>query len=324
MKELIIGQNDAGQRLDKFLTKAVGTMPASLMYKAIRTKKIKVNRKRAEIGKILTEGDTIQLFLPDDLFPDESDTTSRLARLKPAFSIVYEDENILLCDKPAGLTVHEDDEGDRNTLIDQIQAYLFQKGEYDPRAEQSFAPALANRIDRNTEGIVIAAKNAAALRELNDLIRERRLTKQYLAAVHGRPEKESGTLRGYLFKDSASRTVTIRKKPFPGGKEILTKYRVLDENNGLSLLEIELLTGRTHQIRAHIASIGHPLLGEGKYGVNREDRKQGYRFQALCAYRLTFHGGALLSYLNEKTFSVPAGKISFLSLFPNAVIPKEP
>ena len=293
------------------------------MYKAIRTKKIKVNRKRAENGQILNEGDTVQLFLPDDVFPEKENKAARLSFRKAAFSVVYEDDNLLLCDKPAGLTVHGDDEGEQNTLIDQIQAYLFRKGEYDPASEQSFAPALANRIDRNTGGLVIAAKNAASLRELNELIRERRLDKRYLTAVHGRFDKKSDVLRGYLRKDSASRTVSVFSGPVPGGREILTRYRVLDETDGLSLLEIELLTGRTHQIRAHLAAVGHPLLGEGKYGVNREDRKLGYRFQALYAYRLTFHGGSLLSYLNDRTFTVPLERVGFLSLFPKAAIPND-
>ena len=180
MKILTIGTNDAGQRLDKFLSKAVKTMPPSLMYKSIRTKKIKVNRKRAEPDQMLCEGDTVQLFLPDELFGDgAADSRAKLlSHITPAFSVVYEDENLILCNKPAGLQVHSDDKDDTNTLITQIQAYLYKKGEYDPSSEQSFAPSLCNRIDRNTSGIVIAAKNAAALRELNRLINERRLTKK--------------------------------------------------------------------------------------------------------------------------------------------------
>ncbi len=315
MKLLEIGKNDAGQRLDKFLSKSVRAMPPSLMYKAIRTKKIKVNRKRAEIGQILAEGDTVQLFLPDELFPESTDDAKRLAHITPAFTVVYEDENLLLCDKPAGILVHSDDEDDTNTLIVQIQAYLFQKGEYNPKAEQSFAPALCNRIDRNTGGIVIAAKNAATLREVNALIKERRLTKKYLCAVHGDMPKETDTLRGYLAKNSKTNTVTVSATPCRGGKEILTRYRVMDRREGLSLLEIELLTGRSHQIRAHLSSVGHPLLGDGKYGVNREDRREGYKFQALYSYSLTFHGGEILAYLNGKTFTVPPERIYFLDRF---------
>jgi 23S rRNA pseudouridine955/2504/2580 synthase len=321
MRVLEIGKNDAGQRLDKFLTKAVRAMPPSLLYKSIRTKKIKVNRKRAEIGQILCEGDTVQLFLPEELFPESEDISSRLAHITPAFEIVYEDDNVILCDKPAGILVHSENEDDTGTLIVQIQAYLYQKGDYRPHEEQSFAPALCNRIDRNTGGIVIAAKNAAALRELNSLIKERKLTKKYLCAVHGSMEKSSDTLKGYLTKDHKTNTVTVTKKPYRGSKEILTRYRVLEEKDGLSLLDIDLLTGRTHQIRAHLSSVGHPLLGDGKYGINRDDKKEGYKFQALYSYSLTFNGGELLSYLNGRTFTVSPNRIYFLDRFHTRQLP---
>lgn len=319
MKILTIGTNDAGQRLDKFLSKAVKAMPPSLMYKSIRTKKIKVNRKRAEPDQMLCEGDTVQLFLPDELFGDgAADSRAKLlSHITPAFSVVYEDENLILCNKPAGLQVHSDDKDDTNTLITQIQAYLYKKGEYDPSSEQSFAPALCNRIDRNTSGIVIAAKNAAALRELNRLIKERRLTKKYLCAVHGSMEKKSDILTGYITKDSDRNTVTVYRKRIPGSKDIKTGYRVLAEKDGLSLLEVELFTGRTHQIRAHLSSIGHPLLGDGKYGINRDDRHAGYKYQALCSYSLTFGGGDMLSYLNGKTFKLPPDGIWFVRDFMN-------
>ncbi len=315
MKILEIGKNDAGQRLDKFLSKAVKAMPPSLMYKSIRTKKIKVNRKRAEIGQVLNEGDTVQLFLPDELFDGENKEDIRLLHITPAFSLVYEDENIILCDKPAGLTVHSDDKNDTNTLITQIQAYLYKKGEYDPREEQSFAPALCNRIDRNTAGIVIAAKNAAALRCMNEMIRDRRITKKYLCAVHGYMEKPHGVLTGYIIKDSAENKVTVYNKKVKGSKDIKTGYRVIAEKNGDSLLEVELFTGRTHQIRAHLASVGHPLVGDGKYGINKDDRKEGIKFQALYSYYLRFEGQGILSYLDGREFSVPKEKIWFASKF---------
>lgn len=315
MRILTIGENDAGQRLDKFLSKAVKAMPPSLMYKSIRTKKIKVNRKRAEPRQMLCVGDTVQLFLSDELFGggDERDAVrSRLSHITPTFSVVYEDGNLLLCNKPAGLQVHSDDKEDTNTLITQIQAYLYKKGEYDPSSEQSFAPALCNRIDRNTSGIVIAAKNAASLRELNELIKERKLTKKYLCAVHGSMEKRTDILSGFITKDSDKNTVTVYRRHIPGSKDIKTGYRVLSESNGISLLEVELFTGRTHQIRAHLASVGHPLLGDGKYGVNRDDRRAGYKYQALCSYSLGFDGGDLLSYLNGKVFTIPIEDIWFV------------
>ena len=323
MRTLTIGQNDAGQRLDKFLTKALPRMPKSLLYKSIRIKKIKVNRKRAEPEQILAEGDELQLFLPDDLFDrtGDADTASELARIKGELTILYEDDNLILLDKRPGIAVHEDDKGSSDTLLSALRAYLFRRGEYDPGKEQSFAPSLCNRIDRNTGGIVIAAKNAAALRDMNERIRRRVMKKLYLAAVHGIPEPREATLTGYLKKDENKKEVTVYdKNPPKGAKEIATRYRVLatSPDGQLSLVEVELLTGRTHQIRAHLAHVGHPLLGEGKYAENRLDRERGYRFQALCAYRLVFPApqGDTLDYLSGRAFTVPRESVRFLSLFP--------
>lgn len=313
MHELIIKNNDAGQRLDKFLAKAVKGMPASMMYKSIRTKKIKVNRKRAEPDMKLAVGDTVQLFIRDEFFGKPSDDTGALTRIVPKLNIVYEDGNIILVDKRPGVLVHEDTAGNENTLIMHIQAYLAQKGEYDPSSEQSFAPALCNRIDRNTGGIVIAAKNAAALREMNELIKNGGTHKLYLCAVHGVPRPEKGRLTGWLIKNSADNTVSVTDQKRQGAKECITEYRVLSKKDGCSLLEVNLITGRTHQIRAQFAHIGHSLVGDGKYGINRDDRAKGYKYQALYAYRLGFSvpEGQLLSYLDGKEFRIPKEKIWF-------------
>lgn len=314
MRLITVGKNDAGQRLDKFLAKAVKGLPMSLMYKYIRTKKIKVNRARTQQSYMLAEGDEIQLFIRDEFFDVPSKDENALFRITPKLDIVYEDENIMLLNKRPGVLVHEDVAATENTLIMHVKAYLAQKGEYDPDGEQSFAPSLCNRIDRNTGGIVIAAKNAQALREMNALIREDQLRKFYLCAVHGRLEKKQATLTAWLRKNSEENMVEISDRRREGFKNIITKYRVLAEKGDASLLEVELVTGRTHQIRAHLSHIGHPLLGDGKYGINRRDRERGYKFQALYAYRLVFdlksREGAL-GYLDGKSFEIDLGDVWF-------------
>ncbi len=314
MRELVIGKNDAGQRLDKFITKTLD-LPMSLLYKSIRTKKIKVNRKRAENSQILAEGDTVQCFLSEEFFEKRVSENS-FANITPHLDIIYEDDNIMLLNKRPGVSVHEDEDGSTNTLITHIQAYLYNKGEYNPADEQSFAPALCNRIDRNTGGIVIAAKTAEALRVMNEKIKKREIDKFYLAAIHGVPKKESDTLRGYLIKDEKTKTVKVfDKNPPRGAKEIVTRYKVVAKASGTSLIEVELLTGRTHQIRAHMAHIGHPLLGDGKYGINKEDRAKGYKYQALYSYRLRFNFNteetSALDYLNGREFKIPKADIYF-------------
>ena len=315
MRTIVVKKNDAGQRLDKFLTKAVKGLPTSLMYKYIRTKKIKVNRARTQQSYMLCEGDRIQLFIREEFFGSPEEDHGALFRISPKLDIVYEDENIMLLNKRPGVLVHEDTAARENTLIMHILAYLAQKGEYDPRDEQSFAPALCNRIDRNTGGIVIAAKNAEALRVMNEKIRNDELSKRYLCAVHGVLKKKSETLHGWLRKNSAENMVDVVDVQKAGYKEIITKYRVLRQKSDSALLEVELVTGRTHQIRAHLSHIGHPLLGDGKYGINRADREKGYKYQALYAYRLEFRFEDcehLLGYLQKKSFSIPLDDIWFL------------
>ena len=315
MRILTVNKNDAGQRLDKFLTKAVKGLPTSMMYKLIRTKKIKVNRKRTEQKYILCEGDEIQLFIKEEFFDSPEKDTGALERIVPKLNILYEDENIMLLNKRPGVLVHEDSEAGENTLIMHVKAYLCQKGEYDPHAEQSFAPALCNRIDRNTGGIVIAAKNSEALRVMNEKIKNDELTKTYLCLVHGVPKKRSAELRGYLRKDSKNNTVEVRDNEFPGSKLIITRYKVLEDYSDSALVEVDLITGRTHQIRAHMAHIGHALIGDGKYGVNRDERAKGYKYQALYAYKLYFKntdGESVLSYLEDRTFSLNTDDIWFL------------
>ncbi len=305
MKEFIITKNDASLRLDKFITKNCPTLPTSLMFKYIRTKRIKVNGKRAEISTRLNSGDTVTAYINDEFFEKTAPTFDFLSA-PSKFDIVYEDENIILADKKQGLLVHPDKNEYTNTLIARIKHYLYDKGEYNPEDENSFRPALANRIDRNTGGIVIAAKNAEALRILCDKIKEREIDKRYLTVVHGTPKKKSDLLEGYLEKDESRNLVFLSKKSNDKNKFVKTKYTVLQSKNNLSLLEVELLTGRTHQIRAHLAAIGHPLLGEGKYSKSN-DKKLGFDKQALYSYSLKFDfktDAGILNYLNGKRFTV--------------------
>ena len=322
LKELTIGKNDAGQRLDRFLGKAVPLLPASLAQKYIRLKRIKRNGARAQRDDRLCEGDILQLYIADEFFDTPKPENAYLKVGAPKLNIVYEDEHILLADKRPGLAVHPHDGAEYGkTLIDHIQAYLYARGEWNPRAENAFIPALCNRIDRNTGGIVIAAKTAEALRVLNQKIRDREIEKYYLAAVQGEMKPPEGALTGYLFKDSVKNRVYVTDKPQPGAKTCLTRYRTLDSRNGLSLVECELITGRTHQIRAQFAHAGHPLLGEGKYA--KLDKRFDRSFQALYSYRLVFRfttDAGALEYLNGKSFRVQ--RVDFAEeYFPGCPLP---
>ena len=307
MKEFTIKANDAGQRLDRFVGKAVPLLPESLLQKYIRLKRIKVNGKGAKRDTRLALGDTLQLYINDEFFERPREENSYLKVGTPRLDIVYEDENILLVDKKPGVLCHSAGVWDYNTLIANMQAYMAQKGEWRPKEENSFTPSLCNRIDRNTGGIVIAAKNAAALRVLNDKIRDREIEKYYLCAVQGRPKPESGRLENYLFKDAEKNQVYVKSKPEPGVRTAVTEYRVLRSKGALSLVECRLLTGRTHQIRAQMAHAGWPLLGDGKYGVERVNRSYGEKGQALYSYRLEFTfptDAGCLEYLRGKEFRV--------------------
>ena len=306
MKELQIGPNDAGQRLDRFLAKAVPLLPASLAQKYIRLKRIKLGGKRVERDTRLQAGDVLQLYINDEFFDKPREDNAYLTVANPKLSIVYEDEHILLVDKRPGLAVHPHDGAEYGrTLIDHIQSYLYQKREWRPREENAFTPALCNRIDRNTGGIVIAAKTAEALRVMNQKIKDRELDKRYLAIVEGKLKHTEGTLKGYLFKDAKKNRVFVTDTPQAGAKSCQTNYRVLASRDGLSLVECELITGRTHQIRAQFAHAGHPLLGDGKYG--KLDKRFDRNYQALYSYKLTFTfetDAGSLNALNGRSFRV--------------------
>ena len=331
MREFTIGKNDAGQRLDRWLGKTLPLLPAPLAQKYIRLKRVKVNGRGSRRDVRLQAGDLLQLYINDEFFDTPREDNAFLAVFRPQLDIVYEDENLMLLNKRPGLLCHADEHEKVNTLITHIQAYLYQKKEWNPRDENSFTPALCNRIDRNTAGIVMAAKNAETLRILNQKIKDREISKYYLAIVHGRMDPPAGRLEGFLLKDGDRAQVKVYNHPVPGGKSAATLYKTLRTAGGLSLVECELLTGRTHQIRAQFAAAGHPLLGDGKYGRERENRAYGRSFQALCSYKLTFtfptDAGAL-EYLRGRTFTVDqvdfAGEYFGSSAAPSALPVKSP
>jgi len=289
-----------------------------MLYKFVRTKRIKINKKRANISYKLLENDVIDLYVKDEFLVTSSDGCT-FKSLKPDLKIIYEDKNILLADKKAGVIVHPDNREEVNTLINHITAYLYQNGEYLPELENSFAPALCNRIDRNTGGIVICAKNAETLRVINEKIKNNEIEKKYLCLVHGNLVKKEAVLTAYHKKNQDENIVKIADNYFPGAKIIKTKYKVLREQANISLVEAELVTGRTHQIRAHFAHINHPLVGDSKYCVNyeqhKDDRKRGFFSQALYSYKVSFklkkESENILDYLNGKSFSVDIANIDF-------------
>lgn len=299
MKILTVSKNDSGQRLDKYLLKVFPKLPKSLMYKEIRKKNIKINKKRTQPDYIIKECEEISLYLKDDVL-EEKKKHYDFTKAPTELNILYEDENIMLIDKQPGLLCHPDGKEYTATLIAAVKRRLFKSGEWKPDDDEAFTPSLANRIDRNTGGIVIAAKNAQALRILNDKIKTREIEKHYLAAVHGRFDIKSAELTAYLTKNERTNTVSVFDKEKPCSKKIITEYTVIDEYGDYSLLDIDLKTGRTHQIRAHMAHIGHPLLNDGKYGT-----EEGRFRQALYSYKLIFNikDAGILNYLAGREFT---------------------
>lgn len=324
MREFTITKNEAGQRLDRWLAKTLPVLPAALAQKYLRLKRVKLNGRGAKRDVRLVQGDVLQLYINDEFFEIPSEENAFLSVSTPQLDVIYEDDNILLIDKRPGMVVHPDETERVNTLVSHMQAYLYQKREWTPNEQGSFTPALCNRIDRNTGGIVIAAKNAEALRVINEKIREQELEKSYLCIACGEMKWQSGRLENFLLKDEQKNQVAVYHKPVPGGRKAITDYRRLAQGGGLSLLECRLLTGRTHQIRAQLADLGHPLLGDGKYGSERVNRQFGRKYQALYSYKLRFSfrsDAGALAYLDGQEFIV--SKVDFVQeYFPSLSLEK--
>ena len=309
MIKFVINKNDSGQRIDKFITKALPEMPKNLMYKLFRKKDIKLNGKRCDISTYLSENDEVTIYYNTASVLAAKDMTFLNSALQ--LNIVYEDDNVIIVNKPTGLTVHCDNEHESDTLINRIKHYLYKNGGYDPETEASFSPALCSRLDKNTCGLVTAAKNAQSLRLINEAIRCGNVTKLYKCAVIGKPPHDKEVLTAYHFKEAKGNIVHVYDQCKEGSKPIKTGYNLLASKNGISLLEITLYTGRTHQIRAHLAHVGLPVLGDGKYGIISENRRYNIFHQALCAYKLVFRfpENSELYYLNDIDLTIPYTEI---------------
>jgi 23S rRNA pseudouridine955/2504/2580 synthase len=305
LREIRVGKNDSNQRLDRFLKKYMDEAGTGFIYKMLRKKNIKVNESKASPEMMIFEGDTIQLYLSDETI-DKFIGTKEVRKSKLAPRIIYEDENLVLINKPAGILSHGAGEEFEENIVDSLITYLIQRGDYIPRIEKTFSPSICNRLDRNTSGVIIGAKNSEALRLVNKAIKEGSVRKYYKTIVKG-TIKEDFEHKGFLIKDEDRNLVDISDKQGERSKDVYTKFRVIMSKGGYSLLEVELITGRTHQIRSTLQTMGYPVIGDRKYGnsvVNDEFRKKyGLENQWLHGYRIVLNGlEEKLDYLNSREF----------------------
>ena len=306
MKEFTINANEAGQRFDKYLGKLLREAPKSFCYKMLRKKNITLNGGKATGAEKLNTGDRIKLFLSDETFDKFAGAATKPARAYHVLDIVYEDDNILLVNKPVGMLSQPAD-GKEPSLVEFLTGYLLKTGAVTEESLHTFRPSVCNRLDRNTSGIVASGKSLAGLQELSLLFHDRGLHKFYRCLVQGSIKNEK-YIKGYLHKDEKCNKVTIQEKGTPETVPIETRYRPICTNGKVTLLEVELITGRTHQIRAHLASVGHPIIGDFKYGeraVNEAYRSRyGLNSQLLHSYRLEIPLlTGTLSYLSDRAFT---------------------
>lgn len=303
MQSIIVSKNEANQRLDKLLAKYLNKAPKSFLYKMLRKKNITLNGKKADGSEKLTESDEIKIFLADETIEKFSENI--ITEVKNTIDIIYEDENILLINKEVGM-LSQRAEKDDISLVECIISYLLNSKQLTKEELRSFKPSICNRLDRNTSGMIVAGKTLAGLQTMAELFKDRTLDKYYHCIVKGRIS-EKKRIEGFLLKDEKKNTVSITANKVDNSDFIQTEYEPIQCNDSYTLLEVKLITGKTHQIRAHLNSIGHPIVGDYKYGskVVNERMKQefGLNHQLLHAYRIHFPSiEGSLSNLSGKEF----------------------
>lgn len=312
MREIQIDKNEHNQRIDRFLKKYLPNASLSFIYKMLRKKNIKLNGSKAKPEDLIREGDIIQLYFSNETLEKFTANPKKINKAN-VIDIIYEDKNIVIINKPKGMLSHGTGKKHENNVVDNLISYLYEKKEYVPRLEKTFTPSICNRLDRNTSGIIIGAKNYLSLKLINESIRKNHVKKYYKAIVKGEVTREV-ELKGFLVKNEEKNKVQISEKKLEDSKEINSKITPLKTNKEYSLLEIDLITGRTHQIRAHLASIGHPIVGDLKYGDKKVNdkfkREYNLTSQYLHAYKIKFDRIAdELSYLNNKSFVAEENKL---------------